>query len=77
MMRTLYEHAKPQLFVVGGYRSNGARGQSRLLCVERYLARQARAARNLGVRDLEWYYNVGYLALRVRRYVENGKELSR
>ena len=35
--------------------------------VERYLARQARRAHYLGVRSLETYYNVGYLALRLWR----------
>jgi len=35
-----------------------------LLHAERYLARQARAAHNLGVRQLEHQYNVAYLSLR-------------
>lgn len=59
MMRTLYDNSKPQLLVVGGYSFSAGRGYSKLLRVERYLGRQARAAHNLCVRDLEWYYNVG------------------
>jgi len=39
----------------------------KVLRVERYLGRQARAAHNLGVPFLEHYYNVGYLALRLWR----------
>jgi hypothetical protein len=40
---------------------------SKLLRVERYLARQARAAHNLGVPDLERFYNIAFLSLRTWR----------
>ena len=68
MRSTLYEPVKPRLVVIAGYLCNGsARGHRKLLRAERYLARQARAAHNLGVHDLEWFYNVGYLSLRIWR----------
>jgi hypothetical protein len=39
----------------------------KLLRVERYLARQSRAAHNLGVPTLEHYYLTSYLALKLWR----------
>ena len=39
----------------------------KLLRVERYLARQARAAHNLGVPELERLYNIAFLSLRTWR----------
>jgi len=39
----------------------------RLLRAERYLARQAKAAHNLGVGMLEHYYLASYLALKLWR----------
>jgi hypothetical protein len=39
----------------------------KLLRIERYLGRQARAAHNLGVPDLERVYNIAFLSLRTWR----------
>jgi hypothetical protein len=56
----------PRLAVVGGYlATRPPKGSSKLFRVERYLARQAKAAHNLGVHDLELFYNRGYLSLRI------------
>ena len=58
--------AKPKLVVIAGRLHVGepVRDEKKLLHAERYLARQARAAHNLGVRQLEHQYNVAYLSLR-------------
>lgn len=49
----------------GRRRAELTTGGRKLLHVERYLDRQARNAHMLGVRDLEVFYSVGYLALRL------------
>jgi hypothetical protein len=63
------------LLIQGGQHSRSQTASPiKLLRIERYLARQAKAAHNLGVRSLEHYYNVGYLALRVWRIHEGAKD---
>lgn len=56
--------AKPKLVVIAGRLHVGepAKDAKKLLHVRRYLARQARAAHNLGIRQLEHQYNVAYLS---------------
>ena len=58
--------AKLKLVVITGRLHVGdpVRDEKKLLHAERYLARQTRAAHNLGVRQLEHQYNVAYLSLR-------------
>jgi len=60
---------KPRLTVINGGLAPKIPplDSKKLARVERYLARQAKAAHNLGVRSLERYYNVAYLALRLWR----------
>ena len=58
--------AKLKLVVITGRLHVGdpVRDEKKLLHAERYLARRARAAHNLGVRQLEHQYNVAHLSLR-------------
>jgi len=59
--------AKPKLVVIAGTLHVGepvVKDEKKLLHTERYLARQARAAHNLGLRQLEHQCNVACLSLR-------------
>ncbi len=57
----------PRLILVQSRIALHPSGPQKVLRIERYLARQAGAAHNLGIPSLEHYYNIAYLALRLWR----------
>ena len=66
--------ARSTLILIPGGLSRSAETSpvKELLRVERYLARQAKAAHNLGVRSLEHYYLTSFLALKLWRMNQEG-----